>query len=107
MFPKNYTNGLQVIVHEDHSTKQAVLNVLYKVGSRDESENKTGFAPLSEHLMFGVSKNIDSFDDPLQKAGGNNNAFTSPDLTNYYSFLQTRSIGSKTKGYKKNLNSIT
>lgn len=77
-------NGLKVIVHEDHSTRMAVLNVLYDVGSRDEDPNKTGFAHLFEHLMFGGSKHIENYDEPLQKVGGENNAFTSPDLTNYY-----------------------
>ncbi|GJM59686.1 pitrilysin family protein [Persicobacter diffluens] len=77
-------NGLKVIVHEDPSTPMAAVNLLYDVGSRDESENKTGFAHLFEHLMFGGSKNIPSFDRPLQLVGGDNNAFTSPDITNYY-----------------------
>ena len=77
-------NGLKVIVHEDHSLPMAVLNILYNVGSKDEPEDKTGFAHLFEHLMFGGSVNIKSFDEPLQKVGGENNAFTSPDITNYY-----------------------
>lgn len=77
-------NGLRVVVHEEHSTKVAVLNVLYNVGSKDEDENKTGFAHLFEHLMFGGSVNIPSYDEPLQKVGGENNAFTTPDYTNYY-----------------------
>ncbi len=77
-------NGLRVIVHEDFSTPMAVLNVLYDVGSKDESESQTGFAHLFEHLMFSGSVNIPSYDEPLQKVGGENNAFTSPDITNYY-----------------------
>ncbi|PSR54399.1 peptidase M16 [Adhaeribacter arboris] len=77
-------NGLRVIVHEDFTTPMAVLNVLYDVGSKDESENQTGFAHLFEHLMFSGSVNIPSYDEPLQKVGGENNAFTSPDITNYY-----------------------
>jgi len=77
-------NGLHVLVHEDHTLPIAVLNILYNVGSRDESEDKTGFAHLFEHLMFGGSQNITSFDEPLQKVGGENNAFTSTDITNYY-----------------------
>ena len=77
-------NGLRVFVHEDKSMPIAVLNLLYNVGSRDETEDKTGFAHLFEHLMFGGSKNIASFDEPLQKVGGENNAFTSTDITNYY-----------------------
>lgn len=78
------SNGLRVIVHEDHTTPMAVLNILYDVGSRDEQEDKTGFAHLFEHLMFGGSKHIPSYDEPLQRVGGDNNAFTSPDITNYY-----------------------
>lgn len=77
-------NGLRVIVHQDHSTPMAVLNVLYDVGARDEAPNLTGFAHLFEHLMFGGSVNIPSFDEPLQRVGGENNAFTSNDMTNYY-----------------------
>src|SRR5277367_2296264 len=77
-------NGLRVIVHEDHSVQIAVMNILYDVGSRDESPNKTGFAHLFEHLMFGGSKNIPSYDKPLQLVGGENNAFTNTDITNYY-----------------------
>jgi zinc protease len=77
-------NGLRVLVHEDPDTELAVMNILYEVGSRDESEQKTGFAHLFEHLMFGGSKHIASYDEPLQIVGGENNAFTSPDITNYY-----------------------
>jgi zinc protease len=77
-------NGLEVYVHEDHSTAMAAVNILYNVGSRDEEESRTGFAHLFEHLMFGGSKNIPAYDEPLQKVGGENNAFTSPDITNYY-----------------------
>ena len=85
-------NGLRVVVHEDRSTKTAVLNVLYDVGSRDEDPNKTGFAHLFEHLMFGGSKNIPTYDEPLQKVGGENNAFTSPDLTNYYISIPSNNL---------------
>ena len=77
-------NGLRVIVHQDKSTPIVAFNMLYDVGARDEDENKTGFAHLFEHLMFGGSINIPNFDEPLQKVGGNNNAFTSNDITNYY-----------------------
>ena len=77
-------NGLKVLVHEDHTVQIAVLNILYDVGSRDEQSDKTGFAHLFEHLMFGGSANIPSYDEPLQKVGGENNAFTSTDITNYY-----------------------
>ncbi|MFD2246960.1 M16 family metallopeptidase [Pontibacter ruber] len=85
-------NGLQVIVHEDNATPMAVLNVLYNVGSRDEEESRTGFAHLFEHLMFSGSKNIPVYDEPLQRVGGENNAFTSPDITNYYLSLPAQNI---------------
>jgi predicted Zn-dependent peptidase len=85
-------NGLRVLVHEDHSTPMAVVNVLYDVGAKDENENKTGFAHLFEHLMFGGSINVPSYDDPLQLAGGENNAFTTNDLTNYYCQLPAQNI---------------
>lgn len=77
-------NGLRVLVHEDDTTPMAVLNILYDVGARDEEQDKTGFAHLFEHLMFGGSVNIPSYDEPLQRVGGENNAFTSNDITNYY-----------------------
>lgn len=77
-------NGLRVLVHEDNTTPMAVLNILYDVGARDEEPGRTGFAHLFEHLMFGGSINIPSYDEPLQRVGGENNAFTSNDITNYY-----------------------
>src|SRR6476469_9232668 len=77
-------NGLRVIVHEDKSTPMAVHDVMYDVGARDEEPDRTGFAHLFEHLMFGGSIHIPSYDEPLQRVGGENNAFTSNDLTNYY-----------------------
>ena len=77
-------NGLRVFVHEDPSVQIAVMNILYDVGSRDEDPNRTGFAHLFEHLMFGGSVNIPNYDAPLQMAGGENNAFTNTDITNYY-----------------------
>ncbi|MGN6493513.1 MAG: M16 family metallopeptidase [Agriterribacter sp.] len=86
------SNGLKVVVHEDHSTPMAVVNVLYDVGARDEDPAKTGFAHLFEHLMFGGSINIPSYDEPLQLAGGENNAFTTNDLTNYYCQLPAENI---------------
>ncbi len=85
-------NGLRVIVHEDPTVQIAVLNILYDVGSRDEREDKTGFAHLFEHLMFGGSVNIPSYDEPLQKVGGENNAFTNTDITNYYLTLPASNI---------------
>ena len=86
------SNGLRVLVHEDKSTPMAVLNVLYDVGARDENPEKTGFAHLFEHLMFGGSKNIPVYDEPLQMAGGENNAYTTNDLTNYYCQLPAENI---------------
>ncbi len=86
------SNGLRCLVHEDFTTPLAVLNVLYDVGSRDESPDKTGFAHLFEHLMFSGSVNIPSYDEPLQKVGGENNAFTSQDITNYYLSLPAANI---------------
>ena len=77
-------NGLKVLVHEDPTTPMAVVNILYDVGARDEQPDKTGFAHLFEHLMFGGSINIPTYDEPLQRVGGENNAFTSNDITNYY-----------------------
>lgn len=85
-------NGLTVIVHEDKTTPMAVVDVLYDVGARDEDPEHTGFAHLFEHLMFGGSINIPSYDEPLQRAGGENNAYTSNDLTNYYCQLPAENI---------------
>ena len=85
-------NGLRVIVHEDTTTPMAVLNVLYDVGARDENPGKTGFAHLFEHLMFGGSINIPDYDGPLQRAGGENNAYTTNDVTNYYCQLPAENI---------------
>lgn len=86
------SNGLTVIVHEDQSTPLATINILYKVGARDEDPDKTGFAHLFEHLMFGGSVNIPEYDGPLQLAGGDNNAFTNNDVTNYYLTLPAQNL---------------
>jgi len=85
-------NGLTVIVHQDKTTPMVAVDVCYNVGSRDEHPDRTGFAHLFEHLMFGGSKHIPLYDEPLQKAGGDNNAFTSNDLTNYYLTLPKNNI---------------
>lgn len=85
-------NGLRVIFHKDVTTPMAVVNTLYDVGARDEDPERTGFAHLFEHLMFGGSVNIPNFDGPLQHAGGQNNAFTSNDLTNYYDILPAENL---------------
>jgi predicted Zn-dependent peptidase len=85
-------NGLRVIFHKDVTTPLAVVNTLYDVGARDEDENKTGFAHLFEHLMFGGSIHIPDFDAPLQNAGGESNAFTSNDITNYYDIIPAQNL---------------
>jgi predicted Zn-dependent peptidase len=86
------SNGLKVLFHKDKTTPMAVVNTLYDVGARDESEEKTGFAHLFEHLMFGGSVNIPDFDAPLQRAGGESNAFTSNDITNYYDHVPAQNL---------------
>lgn len=85
-------NGLRVIVHRDTSTPMAVVDVMYDVGARDEDPERTGFAHLFEHLMFGGSLNIPMYDEPLQMAGGENNAYTTNDLTNYYIQLPAENL---------------
>lgn len=85
-------NGLNVIHHFDDSTQLVVLNVLYNVGSKQESEDKTGFAHLFEHLMFGGSIHVKDYDVALQNVGGDNNAFTSNDITNYYLTVPANNI---------------
>ena len=85
-------NGLRVIVHKDSTTPIVSFNILYDVGARDEKSDKTGFAHLFEHLMFEGSKNIPNYDTPLQKAGGENNAFTNNDITNYYITIPKENI---------------
>ncbi|MCB0524634.1 MAG: insulinase family protein [Lewinellaceae bacterium] len=86
------SNGLRVLVHEDKSTPLVAVNLTYYVGSRDEAMDKTGFAHLFEHLMFSGSKNIPDFDDPLQHAGGENNAFTTNDYTTFYEVLPAENL---------------
>ena len=85
-------NGLRVIVHQDTSTPMAVTDIMYDVGSRDENPEKTGFAHLFEHLMFGGSVHVPNYDEPLQMAGGENNAYTTDDLTNYYIQLPAENL---------------
>ena len=80
-------NGLTVILHQDHSSSLVAVNLLYKVGSKYEDEAHTGFAHLFEHMMFTGSENVPDFDIPIQLAGGENNAFTNADITNYYTIL--------------------
>ena len=85
-------NGLTVIVHQDNSTPLACINILYDVGARDENPEQTGFAHLFEHLMFGGSVNVPNYDEPLQREGGENNAFTTNDITNYYLTLPSENL---------------
>jgi predicted Zn-dependent peptidase len=85
-------NGLRVIVHRDTSTPIVAMNILYDVGARDEDPERTGFAHLFEHLMFGGSVNIPKYDEPLEAVGGQNNAFTSNDVTNYYLTLPKQNL---------------
>ena len=77
-------NGLRIVHNEDDSTQMVALNLLYDVGARDEDPSHTGFAHLFEHLMFGGSLHIPDYDTPVQNAGGENNAWTNNDITNYY-----------------------
>ncbi len=80
-------NGLRVVHTQDSSTQMVAVNVLYDVGSRDEHPDHTGFAHLFEHLMFGGSAHVPDFDACLQRAGGESNAWTSADVTNFYATL--------------------
>lgn len=85
-------NGLRVIVHHDNSTPLVAMNIIYDVGARDEDAERTGFAHLFEHLMFGGSAHIPKYDEPLERVGGENNAFTNNDITNYYLTLPKENI---------------
>lgn len=85
-------NGLKLLHHKDATTKMVALNILYKVGARNEVEGRTGFAHLFEHLMFGGSVNIPSFDESLNAAGGESNAWTSSDITNFYDIIPSQNV---------------
>ncbi len=85
-------NGLKIIVHEDHSIPKVVVDIVYRVGSKDEEESRTGFAHLFEHLMFEGSKHIEHYDEALQRVGGQSNAFTNSDITNYYISLPANQL---------------
>jgi zinc protease len=85
-------NGLRVLVHEDNSTPVVAVNLLYDVGSRDENPERTGFAHLFEHLMFSGSKNAKEFDTFIQQAGGESNAFTNTDMTNFYATVPAENL---------------
>lgn len=86
------SNGLRLLHHRDKETPMVALNLLYDVGARDEMPCGTGFAHLFEHLMFGGSAHIPDFDAELQRAGGENNAWTSNDITNYYTIIPRRNV---------------
>ncbi len=88
----DFSNGLKLIVHQDKTTPMVAVNILYGVGSRDESSSRTGFAHLFEHLMFSGSANVDDFDVPIQMAGGENNAFTNSDMTNFYNVVPKENL---------------
>ena len=77
-------NGLRIVHHEDPTTQMVAVNVLYNVGARNEDPEHTGYAHLLEHLMFEGSVNIPDYDTHVQLAGGENNAWTNNDFTNYY-----------------------
>ena len=85
-------NGLRIVHSEDKDTQMVALNVLYNVGARDEHPEHTGFAHLFEHLMFGGSINIPDYDIHVQNAGGENNAWTNNDITNYYITLPKQNV---------------
>ena len=85
-------NGLTILVNRDHASKLAAVNILYKVGARNEDENKTGFAHLFEHLMFRGTHNVPEFDVPVQMACGENNAFTNNDYTDFYITLPKENL---------------
>ncbi len=85
-------NGLRVLIHQDKSTPMVAVNVLYNVGARDESPERTGLAHLFEHLMFSGSAQVSNFDDTIQRAGGDCNAFTNNDLTNFYDVLPAQNL---------------
>ena len=85
-------NGLRIVHSEDKNTQMVALNVLYNVGARDEHPDHTGFAHLFEHLMFGGSVNIPDYDAYVQSAGGENNAWTNNDITNYYITLPRQNV---------------
>ena len=82
-------NGLKVILHKDNDSTLAAVNVLYQLGSKNEDEDHTGLTHLFEHMMFTGTRTIPDIDSLLQDAGGENNAFTNADYTNYYSYAPT------------------
>lgn len=85
-------NGLTVVVNRDRASKLAAVNILYKVGARNENPARTGFAHLFEHLMFRGTREVPNFDLPVQMASGDNNAFTNNDYTDFYITLPKDNI---------------
>ncbi len=85
-------NGLRVIAHRDEGTPMVTTNMLYDVGARDEDPEATGLAHLFEHLMFEGTREVPLFDVPVMMAGGENNAFTNNDFTNYYITLPVNNL---------------
>ncbi len=85
-------NGLTVVVNRDRTSKLAAVNILYKVGARNENPTRTGFAHLFEHLMFRGTRQVENFDLPVQMASGENNAFTNNDYTDFYITLPKDNI---------------
>ena len=85
-------NGLRILYHQDVHTPMAAVSVLYDVGSKDEDEEHTGYVHLFEHLMFAGSKNAPDFDDIIQDAGGENNAYTNCDMTHFYNILPAQNL---------------
>ena len=92
LYQHTLSNGLRIIVNPDHNSPMEAFNIVYNVGSRDENPDRTGFAHLFEHLMFGGTRRIPEYDPPVQMAGGENNAFTNNDLTNYYLTLPYQNL---------------
>lgn len=89
---KTLRNGLTVVVHQEMRSQMAAVNMLYRVGARNENSDHTGFAHLFEHLMFKGTKQVPDFDTPIQMASGENNAFTNSDYTNYYITLPKENL---------------
>ena len=85
-------NGLTILVNRDRASKLAAVNILYKVGARNEADDKTGFAHLFEHLMFRGTESVPDFDYPVVMASGENNAFTNNDYTDFYITLPKENL---------------
>src|SRR5688572_94371 len=88
------SNGMHVILHQDHKAPIHCLNIAYHVGSKNEVPGRSGFSHLFEHLMFEGSKHVPKgmFDKYITRAGGTNNAYTTEDKTNYYMTLPSHEL---------------